>query len=50
MKMKTVYIPNLIRRLVTVSVETMKIIDLMPAIAEKEQPVDWTEAWKVKED
>lgn len=40
------YIPNLIRRLVTVSVKTMEIIDSMMPIAEIEQPIDWPDDWK----
>ena len=43
------YIVNLIRRLVTVSVETMKIVDAMSAINEMDCYVDFPEAWKVQE-
>lgn len=43
------YIVNLIRRLVTVSVETMKIVDAMSAINEKDCYVDFPDAWKVQE-
>ena len=43
------YIVNLIRRLVTVSVETMKIIDAMAAINEKDCYIDFPDAWKVQE-
>lgn len=43
------YIANLIRRLVTVSVETMKIIDAMAAINEKDCYIDFPDAWKVQE-
>ena len=40
------YIPQLIQRLVTVSVETTRIVEHMPALAEIEQIVDWPEEWK----
>ena len=40
------YIPQLIQRLVTVSVKTMEIVDSMLPINEMEQPSDWPEAWK----
>ena len=43
------YIVNLIRRLVTVSVETMKIIDAMTAINEIDCYIDFPDAWKVHE-
>lgn len=43
------YIVNLIRRLVTVSVETMKIVDAMSAINEMDCYVDFPDAWKVQE-
>lgn len=43
------YIVNLIRRLVTVSVETMKIVDAMSAINEMDCYVDFPEVWKVQE-
>lgn len=43
------YIVNLIRRLVTVSVETMKIIDAMAAINEKDCYIDFPNAWKAQE-
>ena len=44
------YISNLVRRLVTVSVRTMEIIDGLPPIEEIEQPLDWPEAWSVSLD
>ncbi len=43
------YIVNLIRRLVTVSVETMKIVDAMSAINEKDCYIDFPDMWKVQE-
>ena len=43
------YIPNLVRRLVTVSIETMKVIDNMPKIAEIECKESMPDAWKVQE-
>lgn len=42
------YIVNLIRRLVTVSVETMKIIDAMTAINEIDCCIDFPDAWKMQ--
>lgn len=43
------YIANLIRRLVTVSVDTVKIIDSMVNIDEKDCYLDFPEAWRVQE-
>lgn len=43
------YIANLIRRLVTVSVETMKIVDSMVKINEKDCYFDFPDVWKVLE-
>ena len=43
------YIANLVRRLVTVSVETMKIVDSLVKINEKDFYVDFPDAWRVKE-
>ena len=40
------YITKLIKRLVTVSVRTMEIIDNLPPINELPQPDEWPEAWK----
>ena len=40
------YIVNLIRRLVTVSVKTMGIIDSLTKINEKDCYADFPEAWK----
>ena len=42
------YIANLIQRLVTVSIETMKIIDAMTAIKEKDCYIDFPDVWKVQ--
>jgi len=42
------YIANLVRRLVTVSVETMKIVDSLVKINEKDCYVDFPEAWRVQ--
>ena len=44
------YIANLVRRLVTVSVETMAIVDSMTKINEKDCYIDFPDAWKVHED
>lgn len=41
------YIANLIRRLVTVSVETMKIVDSLTAISEKDCFADFPYIWKM---
>ena len=41
------YIVHLIRRLVTVSVRTMEIVDTLPKIDEMDRPEEWPEAWKV---
>lgn len=43
------YIANLVRRLVTVSVETMKIVDALTTINEKDCYMDFPEAWRVQE-
>lgn len=43
------YISNLIRRLVTVSVETMRIVDALPPINEQDRYADFPYAWKVHE-
>ena len=40
------YIPYLIQRIVTVSVETTRIVEHMPALAEMGQIADWPEEWK----
>lgn len=44
------YIANLIRRLVTVSVETMKIVDTLTKIHEKDCYLDFPEGWKMQRD
>ena len=43
------YIANLIRRLVTVSVETMKIVDSLTSISEKDCYDDFPDVWKIPE-
>lgn len=43
------YTSNLIRRLVTVSVETMRIVDALPPINEQDRYADFPYAWKVHE-
>lgn len=42
------YIVDLVERVVTVSMETIAIVNELPALNEKAQPVDWPAAWKVK--
>lgn len=44
------YIANLIRRLVTVSVETMKIVDTLTKVHEKDCYLDFPEGWKMQRD
>lgn len=41
------YIVDLVERVVTVSIRTMEIVRQLPALHEKEQPVNWPSAWKV---
>lgn len=43
------YITNLIKRLVTVSVRTMEILDALPPINEIEQMDNWPEMWRVND-
>ena len=43
------YISNLVRRLVTVSVETMKIVDSLTKINEKDCYLDVPEAWRMQQ-
>ena len=43
------YIANLVRRLVTVSVETMKIVDSLTSIDEKDCYIEFPEAWKTQD-
>ena len=43
------YIANLVRRLVTVSVETMKIVDSLTSISEKDCYDDFPYEWKMHE-
>ena len=42
------YIVNLIEGLITVSVNTMEIVDGLPALWEKPQPENWLYTWKVE--
>lgn len=42
------YIVNLIESLITVSVNTMEIVDSLPALREKPQPTNWPFAWKAE--
>lgn len=42
------YIVNLIESLITVSVNTMEIVDGLPALREKPQPASWPFAWKAE--
>lgn len=42
------YIVNLVESIVTVSMETMEIVNAMPPLNEKPQPVNWPLAWKVE--
>lgn len=42
------YIVDLVERVVTVSMETIAIVNELPALNEKAQPADWPVAWKVK--
>lgn len=41
------YLANLVRRLVTVSVETMKIVDALTDMDEKDCYLDFPEAWRM---
>lgn len=43
------YISGLIPRLVTVSMETLDIVNMLPPLNEKPQPADWPFAWKANE-
>ena len=43
------YIVNLIESLVRVSMETMEIVDNLPALNEKPQPANWPFAWKAED-
>lgn len=42
------YIVNLVERVVTVSMETIAIVNGLPPLNEKAQPADWPAAWKAK--
>lgn len=41
------YIVELVERVVTVSMETLDIVDSLPPLKEKPQPVDWPFEWKM---
>lgn len=41
------YIVDLVKRIVTVSIKTVEIVEQLPPIREKEQPANWPYAWKV---
>lgn len=41
------YIVDLVERVVTVSIKTMEIVRQLPALNEKDQPVNWPAAWNV---
>lgn len=43
------YIANLVRRLVTVSVETMRVVDSLPPINEQDRYADFPYTWKMHE-
>lgn len=43
------YIVDLVKRIVTVSLETITIVNSLPPINEKPQPANWPFAWKVSE-
>lgn len=40
------YIVDLVKRVVTVSMETMEIVHMLPPLREREQPANWPMAWK----
>ena len=40
------YIVDLVKRVVTVSMETMEIVHMLPPLREREQPANWPIAWK----
>lgn len=42
------YISNLIKRLITVSVRTVEIVDTLPDLNELDQPANWPFAWKAQ--
>lgn len=43
------YIVDLVKRVVRVSLETLEIVGNLPPLHEKSQPADWPIAWKVSE-
>ena len=42
------YIVDLVKRVVTVSMETLDIVKMLPPLNEKSQPANWPFAWKVQ--
>lgn len=42
------YIVDLVKRVVTVSMETLEIVDMLPPLHEKPRPTDWPFEWKVQ--
>lgn len=42
------YIVDLVKRVVTVSMETLEIVDMLPPLHEKPQPADWPFEWKAQ--
>lgn len=40
------YIVDLVKRIVTVSMETLEIVEMLPPLHEKPQPADWPFEWK----
>ena len=43
------YIVDLVKRVVRVSMETLEIVNSLPALNEKPQPANWPIAWKMGE-
>ena len=41
------YIVDLVKRVVTVSIDTLDIVQMLPPLNEKPQPANWPAAWKV---
>ena len=44
------YIVDLVKRIVTVSMETLEIVEMLPPLHEKTQPADWPFEWKCLQD
>lgn len=44
------YIVDLVKRVVTVSMETLEIVKMLPPLHEKPQPTDWPFEWKCSQD